>query len=91
MAYQISSDFQSILDFATMSHHKKLMETELEASIAMASFKSDAAKVAAATSSTVDMANAIMALRNQMKNLDVSDPADKAIYDSFKKRLDALL
>ena len=91
MAYQISPDFQSILDFATMSHHKKLMETELEASIAMASFKADAAKVASATSSTVDVANAMMALRNQMAALDVSNPLDKAIYDSLNKRLEKLL
>ena len=91
MAYQISPDFQSILDFATLSHHKQLMEQELEASIAMASFKADAAKVASATSSTVDVANAMMALRNQMAALDVSNPLDKAIYDSLNKRLEKLL
>ena len=91
MAYQISPDFQSILDFATLSHHKHLMEQELEASIAMASFKADAAKVASATSSTVDVANAMMALRNQMAALDVSNPLDKAIYDSLNKRLEKLL
>ena len=91
MAYQISPDFQSILDFATLSHHKQLMEQELEASIAMASFKADAAKVAAATSSTVEATNAIMDLRNKMAQLDVSNEADKVIYDSFKKRLDKLL
>ena len=91
MAYQISPDFQSILDFATLSHHKQLMEQELEASIAMASFKADAAKVASATSSTVDVANAMLALRNQMAQLDVSNEIDKAIYDSLKKRLDTLL
>ena len=91
MAYQISPDFQSILDFATLSHHKQLMEQELEASIAMASFKADAAKVASATSSTVDVANAMMALRNQMAALDVSNPLDKAIYDSLTKRLEKLL
>ena len=91
MAYQISPDFQSILDFATLSHHKQLMEQELEASIAMASFKADAAKVAAATSSTVDATNAIMDLRNKMAQLDVSNETDKVIYDSFKKRLDVLL
>ena len=91
MPYQISSDFQTILDFATMSHQKQLMETELEASIAMASFKADAAKTAAANSTTVDAANAIMALRNQMAQLDVSNDLDKLVYDSLKKRLDALL
>ena len=91
MAYQISPDFQSILDFATLSHHKQLMEQELEASIAMAQFKADAAKMAAANSNTVDVANTLMALRNQMKDLDVSDPTDKAIYDSLQKRMDALL
>ena len=91
MAYQISPDFQSILDFATLSHHKQWMEQELEASIAMASFKADAAKVASATSSTVDVANAMMALRNQMAALDVSNPLDKAIYDSLNKRLEKLL
>ena len=91
MAYQISPDFQSILDFATLSHHKQLMEQELEASIAMASFKADAAKTAAANSTTIDAANAIMALRNQMAQLDVSDPLDKVVYDSLKKRLDTLL
>ena len=91
MAYQISPDFQSILDFATLSHHKQLMEQELEASIAMASFKADAAKVASATSSTVDATNAIMDLRNKMAALDVSNPLDKIVYDSFKKRLDKLL
>ena len=91
MAYQISPDFQSILDFATLSHHKQLMEQELEASIAMASFKADAAKVAAATSSTVEATNAIMDLRNKMAQLDVSNETDKVIYDSFKKRLDVLL
>lgn len=91
MAYQISPDFQTILDFATMSHQKELMEQELEASIAMASFKADAAKVASATSSTVDVANAMMALRNQMAALDVSNPLDKAIYDSLNKRLEKLL
>ena len=91
MSYQISPDFQSILDFATMSHQKKLMEQELEASIAMAQFKADAAKMAAANSNTVDVANTLMALRNQMKDLDISDPIDKAIYDSLQKRMDALL
>ena len=91
MAYQISPDFQTILDFATMSHQKELMEQELEASIAMASFKADAAKVASATSSTVDATNAIMDLRNKMAQLDVSNETDKVIYDSFKKRLDVLL
>ena len=91
MAYQISPDFQTILDFATMSHQKELMEQELEASIAMASFKADAAKVAAATSSTVEATNAIMDLRNKMAQLDVSNETDKVIYDSFKKRLDVLL
>ena len=91
MAYQISPDFQSILDFATMSHQKELMEQELEASIAMAQFKADAAKIAAANSTTLDVAKTLMGLRNQMKNLDVSDPTDKAIYDSLQKRMDALL
>lgn len=91
MAYQISPDFQTILDFATMSHQKELMEQELEASIAMASFKADAAKVAAANSTTLDVAKTLMGLRKQMAQLDVSDETDKAIYDSLKKRLDALL
>ena len=91
MAYQISPDFQTILDFATMSHQKELMETELDASIAMASFKADAAKVAAANSTSLDVAKTLMGLRKQMAKLDVSDPVDKAIYDSLKKRLDALL
>ena len=91
MAYQMSSDFQSILDFATLSHHKQLMEQELEASIAMASFKADAAKTAAASSTAIDATNAIMALREQMAKLDVSDETDKVIYASLKKRLDALL
>ena len=91
MAYQISPDFQTILDFATMSHQKELMEQELEASIAMASFKADAAKIAAATSSSVEATNAIMDLRNKMAALDVSNPLDKLVYDSFKKRLDKLL
>ena len=91
MPYQMSSDFQSILDFATLSHHKQLMEQELEASIAMASFKADAAKTAAASSTAIDATNAIMDLRNKMAALDVSKPLDKLVYDNFKKRLDKLL
>ena len=91
MPYQISSDFQTILDFATMSHQKELMEQELEASIAMAQFKADAAKVAAANSNSLDVAKTMMGLRKQMAKLDVSNEIDKAIYDNLKKRLDALL
>ena len=44
MPYQMSSDFQTILDFSTLNQQKKLRDLEIEAKIAMASFAADAAK-----------------------------------------------
>ena len=98
MPYQVSPDFQAILDFSTISHQKKLKELEIESEIAMAQFKADAAKAANeaanaanVNSGIVDDARTLMDLRNQLKDLDPSDPDDKLVYDAIKKKMAPLL
>ena len=98
MPYQVSPDFQAILDFSTINHQKKLRELEIESEIAMAQFKADAAKAAndatnAANfrSGVVDNVRKLMDLRNELKQLDPANPADKPVYDYVKEQMDILL
>ena len=95
MPYQVSPDFQAILDFSTISHQKKLRELEIESEIAMAQFKADAAKAANeaanaanANSGVIDNVRTIMDLRTELKKLDPADPIDKAVYDAVKQQLE---
>ena len=97
MSYQISPDFQTILDFSTLNHHKKLRELEIESQIAMAQFTADAAKAAneatnAANtrSGIVDNVKRLMDLRDELKKLDPADPQDKPVYDYVKEQMDIL-
>ena len=98
MPYQMSSDFQTILDFSTLSHHKKLRELEIESEITMAQFKADAAKAANeaanaanVNSGIIDDTKTLMNLRNQLKELDPSNQDDKIVYDAIKKKMAPLL
>ena len=91
MAYQMSSDFQTILDFATLSHQKELRQLEIDSKIAMASFAAEQAKIAKINSSAVETTRTLMDLRNQLKELDPTKPEDKPVYDYVQKQMDTLL
>ena len=89
MPYQMSSDFQTILDFSTLNQQKKLSDLEIEAKIAMASFAADAAKLANANANAVDVAQTLIGLRNELRQLDPADPIDKAVYDTIKQKMES--
>ena len=91
MPYQMSSDFQTILDFATLSHQKELRQLEIDSKIAMASFAAEQAKIAEINSSAVETTRTLMDLRNQLKELDPAKPEDKPVYDYVQKQMDTLL
>ena len=91
MPYQMSSNFQTILDFATLSHQKELRQLEIDSNIAIASFAAEQAKIAKINSSAVETTRTLMDLRNQLKELDPAKPEDKPVYDYVQKQMDILL
>ena len=91
MAYQTSSDFQSILDFATLNHQKKLRQLEIDSKIAIASFTAEQAKLAKINSTAVETTETLMGLRDKLKQLDPANPADKPVYDYVMEQMDTLL
>ena len=91
MAYQTSSDFQSILDFATLNHQKKLRQLEIDSKIAVASFTAEQAKLAKINSTAVETTETLMNLRDKLKQLDPANPADKPVYDYVMEQMDTLL
>ena len=91
MSYQMCSDFQSILDFATLNHQKKLKQLEIDSKIAVAGFTAEQARLAKINSSAVETTETLMALRDKLKELDPAKPEDKPVYDYVQKQMDTLL